>query len=608
MVGGLSSGTYRLRFDESEGNYVTQYYDGTNELENATDISVTAGQSTTAIDSQLAKAAQMKGTVTDASANPLRGTHVEVYQYDQEEESWQSIAMNTTNFYGHYEVRGLNAGSYRVGFFDDDYLPQYYDGAGTLESATDVEITAAQTSEGRDASLEMGATIEGTFTTADGQPVKDIWVQLYRNDDNGEWQAIGGDKSNTSGHYAVTGLLSDSYRIAFVDWAAHYATQYYPDATSLSNASDISVTSGETLSDIDSTLAEGGKISGALTTQLGEPVADIEAQAYRQEGNEWQKAGVSTTDSDGAYNLSGLSGGSYRIGFIDPFNRYPTQYYPNASQLSDATDIALTMGQSSSEINSALAEATEALAQATSESGSMIVQPETGEITVVQRQTNRTDVTISQSVTCPDDATPSKVQLLLNETIYNMSFTDKYNDYTATIPAEALLDGAEIKRQKTCQSEVQEEAIGQIQLFEPIGRIIDATTAQPLAGVTVALYHLPGWQARSSPSQDAANTCQSQRSKGDNQPWNQPAPTHLGTLATTDTISSTQNPIVTDADGYYGWNLSAGCWYVTTDAEAYDKLTSPLVGLPSDLTDLNLLLKRSERSIYLPLMSYQRAD
>lgn len=57
-IGGLSSGTYRLRFYDAQGNYVTQYYDGADNLENASDIAVTAGQSTTGIDSQLAKGPQ----------------------------------------------------------------------------------------------------------------------------------------------------------------------------------------------------------------------------------------------------------------------------------------------------------------------------------------------------------------------------------------------------------------------------------------------------------------------------------------------------------------------------------------------------------------------
>jgi hypothetical protein len=55
----------------------------------------------------------------------------------------------------------------------------------------------------------------------------------------------------------------------------------------------------------------------------------------------------------------------------------------------------------------------------------------------------------------------------------------------------------------------------------------------------------------------------------------------------------------TNEIGYYGWDVSDGCWYVTVSAEGYTPLVSPVVGVPPEVTDLHLSLAPI-RNIYLP--------
>jgi hypothetical protein len=43
-----------------------------------------------------------------------------------------------------------------------------------------------------------------------------------------------------------------------------------------------------------------------------------------------------------------------------------------------------------------------------------------------------------------------------------------------------------------------------------------------------------------------------------------------------------------------------GCWYIQVQAEGYQTLVSPLVGVPPAVSDLNVSLAR--RAIYLPLI------
>ena len=69
-----------------------------------------------------------------------------------------------------------------------------------------------------------------------------------------------------------------------------------------------------------------------------------------------------------------------------------------------------------------------------------------------------------------------------------------------------------------------------------------------------------------------------------------------------DIISPTINPQVTGDDGYYGWDVAEGCWYITVEAEGYDMVVSPAVGVPPLVDDLDVALG-SETSTFLPLIT-----
>jgi hypothetical protein len=129
-------------------------------------------------------------------------------------------------------------------------------------------------------------------------------------------------------------------------------------------------------------------------------------------------------------------------------------------------------------------------------------------------------------------------------------------------------------------------------LYDPNGFITDAQTGQPVKDAMVTLYRVPSWEPRTDPDDDRSNTCESNYSKPAGTPWNQSAPTDLGAIANQDLVAF--EPSIsyqkTTTDGYYGWDVSKGCWYVTVEAEGYEPLTSPVVGVPPEVTDLNLSL------------------
>ncbi|HYF62390.1 MAG TPA: carboxypeptidase-like regulatory domain-containing protein, partial [Herpetosiphonaceae bacterium] len=126
----------------------------------------------------------------------------------------------------------------------------------------------------------------------------------------------------------------------------------------------------------------------------------------------------------------------------------------------------------------------------------------------------------------------------------------------------------------------------------------------PIKGATVTLYQVPEWSARTGPADTDENTCESNESRG-NGAWSQAAPQEMGVQADSNIslMSPTASSQVTGADGYYGWDVGPGCWYVVVSAPGYASRVSPVVGVPSEVTDLDIQLIQATAKVYLPMVT-----
>lgn len=153
-VGGLEAGAYRIRFWDWSNVYGYEYYDNAPNLNNATDIIVTAGGVTPGINAVLALAGSMTGRVSRPSGEPLAGIEVGVYRDDGV--NWELVRRDYSTSTGFYTINGLSAGAYRVKFLDPAgiYDTKYYNNATSIESATDILVTPPGTTADIDAVLE----------------------------------------------------------------------------------------------------------------------------------------------------------------------------------------------------------------------------------------------------------------------------------------------------------------------------------------------------------------------------------------------------------------------------------------------------------------------
>ena len=236
---------------------------------------------------------------------------------------------------------------------------------------------------------------------------------------------------------------------------------------------------------------------------------------------------------------------------------------------------------------------------ATSESGSVTTDPVTGQVSVSMPFSQPSDLTLSVKATCPTSEggaapTPGVTILYGGGTFPAAETSTGSGVFTATIPAGSLGSGGVLSSEVTCPGETTlVNTLGTITLYDPSGIISDAVSGEPVVGAQVYLHKVPGWQPWSDPEAPQPEaTCETNESKAEGAPWSQEAPVELGQLvnAASPEISPNVNPFVTNSIGYYGWDVAKGCWYVTVEAEGYEDLVSPVVGVPSEVTDLDLEL------------------
>ena len=227
----------------------------------------------------------------------------------------------------------------------------------------------------------------------------------------------------------------------------------------------------------------------------------------------------------------------------------------------------------------------------------------TGFVRVGVRRATGEPLAFTFTPTCDPAGPASNVSVTLGSgTPVAASQVGSGTSYSISIARADIVAGP-IATNFTCPGGSGSLALGFVQLFDPSGILSDAVTGDPVVGASITLHEVPTWRARTAPNDTAPGTCESNDSKAPEDPWSQEAPTGLGVVIDQESerISPNMNPQPTSATGYYGWDVAAGCWYVTVVAEGYAPLTSPVVGVPPEVIDLDLDLQPLARFSDVPV-------
>jgi len=203
-----------------------------------------------------------------------------------------------------------------------------------------ITVTPIRAETGMNSNAQGNATsqISGLVTDDEDYPLTYVLIYAYQAEaNNGVWKEVNYTMTDATGAYTICCLPAGIYRVDFTS-QSHYP-EFYDNAASVDKATDISVASGVTVTNINAQLAHKGRIRGRLTDKQGGPLKGISVTAYTDLDGAWSEIGFATTDSHGDYRIEGLDSGTYRIGFQDYSGRMTNLFYKNATTVEKATNI-----------------------------------------------------------------------------------------------------------------------------------------------------------------------------------------------------------------------------------------------------------------------------
>jgi Leucine-rich repeat (LRR) protein len=239
---------------------------------------------------------------------------------------------------------------------NDDLLDfqEYETGTNPTNADTDGDgvIDGDEVSSGtspNDPYVYPSGSISGIVITDSGEtPIEGLWVYAV-NYTTGDWG--GSAYTEADGTYVITGLPIGSYWVSALP-DEDYLREFYNDTYKLDSATEVPVTSGEITTNIDFSLATGGKITGIVTADSdGSPLNDKSVYFYNittgSSASEW-------TNSEGIYSKTGLVPGTYRID-VSSSGNYAGEYYDNTYRSDLATPVSIGIGETVSGIDFGLA-------------------------------------------------------------------------------------------------------------------------------------------------------------------------------------------------------------------------------------------------------------
>ncbi|MFK7800208.1 MAG: carboxypeptidase regulatory-like domain-containing protein, partial [Anaerolineae bacterium] len=603
-----------LTFENSEedaADYRETWYGGTQHWEESQMVSIVNGNTVSNVDIDLELGSRLFGTFSVGTAFPFNSNQVRV---------------NEVKFYNHdgeflfdgvvrddfVDVQGLWPGEYYLYFPTYEhrvlgngnsrtFYGEWYGDASSLESSTPLIVTGEEESFIKlDVALALDNPppslpdqppaenihkVSGTVT-ADGEPLLGVTITT----DNGATTV-----TDSNGDYSL--YLKDG---------SHTLTPSKNGYTF--SPADLSVTvNGADLSgqNFTATALPTGSLSGIITEDDSSiPLEGVDVLAYEQNGAAWQFAQIATTDENGAYQLSDLVAAKYKLLFRVVSKTHKSEYYDNASSFSQGVAISLASGGSATDIHASLKKRPEAAIIA--EGIDQFTDPESGEVTLTAGRGENNSVTISRNVSC-ESGDPADVQLIIGSSAFEMS--DSGNGaYSATlnIPGDVTSDSTQnMSVQYVCNGFTETVSVGELVLYDPSGVITDAETDEPIIGASVTLYRVAGASPDTGSTTNECRTIDTRPVPVSGLPfgaWSgvpaadisagHPVDAAFDTLNGQSLFSPAIPTQVTGEDGKYGWDVAEGCWYVVVEAEGFDTLVSPMVGVPPAVLDLDIALSK----------------
>jgi hypothetical protein len=243
-IDGLDDGTYRVGFqDLVAADFAPEFYTNKATIQDADPVATSTTLPATAVNAVLEPASRIRGTVTGPDG---LAAGVAVTAYEQVGGVWQPAAADpvSTASNGSYDLGGLRAGTYRIGFRDTfgGLAIEFYDaddGAPTVDEALGVEVLEGGDAPNINATLVPGGHITGRVTNGAGTPLA-ASVVAYRKV-GAAWKSVATTQAGLDGRYDVAQLAAGTYRVGF---ASDAIREFWNDKGTIDAAQDVEIAAG----------------------------------------------------------------------------------------------------------------------------------------------------------------------------------------------------------------------------------------------------------------------------------------------------------------------------------------------------------------------------
>lgn len=243
--------------------------------------------------------------------------------------------MTTTDADGRFEIKELLGGKYSLSVSKAGFVSTQYGQRRADQQGTTLEILDGQLVDKIGFSLPRGGVITGRVLDEFGEPIAGAQMTALRSryfqgsrrlmpSGNATTDDIGGFRlfGLAPGDYYVSGALRD-YTMNMPGTATAtgmegYAPTYYPGTPNAAEAQRVTVKVGAETTNVTFSLAATklARITGRVVSSTGEPVVQAVVmvnQIDRQAFGMGMGFGGGATRSDGSFQLTGISSGSYNL-------------------------------------------------------------------------------------------------------------------------------------------------------------------------------------------------------------------------------------------------------------------------------------------------------
>lgn len=272
----------------------------------------------------------ISGTVKTSTSTAAADVSVQIYEYDNG--NTEIVGWATTDSQGHYQVTGLTAGLYVVGFQPVEGPQQFHPQTFELWGAEPKPVADGATTTINEW-LSSTGVISGQIRYASGVPASDVPVIV----EGSSTSLVSYTTTDADGRYRVV-TAPDWLVVSFEPIAGQeYQRQFVPGMLSYETAGAYELTPAAQLT-VDDTVLPIGILSGRLTTAAGSASAGA---LVRIEADGGTPLGLTTTNANGDFSVS-LLAADYLVSFHkDAFD----QYYPGRTSSDGATEVAVRGGE-----------------------------------------------------------------------------------------------------------------------------------------------------------------------------------------------------------------------------------------------------------------------